>query len=369
MSKIQIPFLDLRFQHGNLDVELKAAFDKVLHSGTYILGPEVELFEKEFSEYCKSNYCIGVGNGLDALRLILEGYGVGDGDEVIVPSNTFIATWLAVSHTGAKPIPVEPNENTYNLDPERIECALTSNTKAIIAVHLYGQPADMDLINKIARKRGIKVIEDVAQAHGAIYKGRVVGSLGDAAAFSFYPGKNLGAIGDAGAVTTNDLELANKIRMLSNYGSSIKYIHSMKGFNTRLDELQASFLRVKLRKLDEQNSFRRKIAERYLGGILSDDISLPKAIEYMQPVWHQFVIRLENRQDLQSYLSNKGIGTMIHYPIPPYLQDAYASEYANNSKLFLSKKISEEILSLPIYPGLKEDQQDYVINSIGEFML
>ncbi len=260
---MQVPFLNIKAQNVELKAELEAAYTRVMDSGWYILGKEVEAFEAEFASYCGVKYCVGVGNGLEALHLILRAYGIGEGDEVIVPANTYIATWLAVSYAGATPAPVEPDEKTFNINPELIEKAITKKTKAILPVHLYGQCADMDAINEIAKRRGIKVIEDAAQAHGALYKGRKAGSLGHAAGFSFYPGKNLGAIGDAGAVTTNDGELAEKIRLLRNYGSKVKYYNEVKGFNSRLDEMQAAFLRVKLKRLDEWNSRRMQIAKRY----------------------------------------------------------------------------------------------------------
>ena len=261
---MSIPFLDLRAPHEELRTELRETFERVLDSGWYILGEEVKQFELEFAAYCEANHCIGVGNGLEALHLILRGYGIGAGDEVIVPSNTYIATWLAASYAGATPIPVEPDERTYNINPVLIEAAITPRTKAIIAVHLYGQPADMDAINAVAKKYKLKVIEDAAQAHGARYKGKRVGNLGDAAGFSFYPGKNLGGIGDGGAVTTDDPVLADNIRVLCNYGSRIKYQNEVKGFNSRLDELQAAFLREKLKKLDDWNGRRKVIAAEYL---------------------------------------------------------------------------------------------------------
>ena len=362
-----IPFLDVKTSNGELKPELRNALERVLDSGQFILGNELKQFEGEFSNYCGTGYCVGVGNGLDALHLILRAYDIGDGDEVIVPSNTYIATWLAVSYSGAKLTPIEPDERTYNLDPARIEAAVNTRTKAIIAVHLYGQPADMDSINAIARNHGIKVIEDAAQAHGATYKGRRVGSLGDAAGFSFYPGKNLGAIGDAGAVTTNDAELAEKVRALRNYGSRVKYHNDLKGFNSRLDELQAAFLREKLRKLDGWNKRRREITSRYLQRLEDCSIVLPHTPDWAEPVWHLFVIRAEPRDDLQNHLKATGIGTMIHYPIPPHLQRAYADLGMERGSLPIAEAIHNEVLSLPIGPTMSDDQVDQVIAAVRAF--
>lgn len=345
-----VTFLDLKTPHIELREELEAAFDRTLNSGWYIQGNELKQFEKEFAEYCQTDHCIGVGNGLDALHLILRAYDIGAGDEVIVPSNTYIATWLAASYAGATPIPVEPDESTYNIDPARIEAAITSRTKAIIAVHLYGQPADMDAINIVAKKHNLKVIEDAAQAHGARYKGKRVGSLGDAAGFSFYPGKNLGAIGDGGAVTTNDAKLAKKIRVLGNYGSQIKYHNEVKGYNSRLDELQAAFLCEKLQKLDEWNERRKVIAAEYLSQMEGCDLVLPFVPEWADPVWHLFVVRSQQRDGLQKQLSDAGIGTMIHYPIPPHLQPAYSELGYAEGNFPLAEVIHREVLSLPIGP-------------------
>ncbi len=349
---MNIPFLDLKAPHDELRAELREAFERVLDSGWYILGEEVRRFEQEFAEYCEVGHCVGVGNGLEALHLILRAYGIGEGDEVIVPSNTYIATWLAASYAGATPIPVEPDERTYNIDPSRLESAITPRTRAIIAVHLYGQPADMDAINGIAKKYGIKVIEDAAQAHGAYYKGRRVGSLGDAAGFSFYPGKNLGAIGDGGAVTTNDPILAEKVRVLCNYGSRVKYHNEVKGFNSRLDELQAAFLRAKLKKLDEWNERRKSVAAAYLKALDKSDLELPYVPVWADPVWHLFVVRHPKRDQLQKRLGEAGVGTMIHYPIPPHLQGAYAELGYNMGAFPIAERIHREVLSLPMGPHL-----------------
>lgn len=347
---MNIPFLDLKAQHDELRAELREAFERVLDSGWYILGNEVAQFEKEFAGYCESKHCIGVGNGLDALHLILRAYGIGEGDEVIVPSNTYIATWLAASYAGATPIPVEPDERTYNIDPARIEAAITPRTKAIIAVHLYGQPADMDAINAIAQKHGLKVIEDAAQAHGARYKGRRVGSLGDAGGFSFYPGKNLGAIGDGGAVTTNDAELAEKIRMLGNYGSRVKYYNEVQGYNSRLDELQAAFLRVKLQYLDKWNARRVKLAAEYLHQLTECSLILPYVPTWAEPVWHLFVVCHAKRDVLQKWLGAAGIGTMVHYPVPPHLQAAYWNLKFVQGDFPVSEQLARTVLSLPMGP-------------------
>ena len=346
-----IPFLDLKQPYLELKEELDCAYQRVMDSGWYIHGEELKAFEAEFADYCNVKYCIGVGNGLDALHLILRAMDIGAGDEVIVPSNTFIATWLAVSYAGATPVPVEPVESTYNIDPNRIEAAITERTKAIMPVHLYGQPADMNPILEIAAKYHLKVIEDAAQAHGARYKGTRVGSLGDAAGFSFYPGKNLGAFGDGGAVTTNDSTLAERVRRLSNYGSHVKYAHDVKGFNSRLDELQAALLRVKLRHLDEWNGRRRKIADQYLQKLSAQDfLTLPHVPPWAEHVWHLFVIRTSKRDQLQKYLVDQGIQTLIHYPVPPHRQGAY--QELSHLSLPVSEMIHREVLSLPMGPHL-----------------
>lgn len=361
-----IPFLDLKTPYLELKDELDAAYHRVMESGWYILGKEVEAFEAEFAAYCETAYCIGVANGLDALRLILQAYGIGPGDEVIVPANTYIATWLAVTHTGAKPIPVEPVEITYNIDPKRIESAITVKTKAIMVVHLYGQPADMDPINTLADKYGLKVIEDCAQAHGARYKGRRAGGLSDAAGFSFYPGKNLGAFGDGGAVTTDDPALAERIRVLRNYGSEIKYHNEIVGFNSRLDELQAAFLRAKLTKIDEWNKRRSQVANHYLQTLSKHKrLTLPFIPDGVEPVWHLFIIRHEQRDVLQKALALAGIGTMIHYPIPPHRQPAYADLHLHVGDFPISERVAEEVLSLPMGPHLTEIDLETVIAEVS----
>lgn len=343
-----VPFLDLRAPHVEMRAELQEAFTRVLDSGWFVQGREVAAFERQFAEYCEVDYCVGVGSGLDALHFILRAYGFGAGDEIIVPSNTYIATWLGVTYSGARPIPVEPDERTFNLDPARIEAAITSRTRAILPVHLYGQPADMDPINAIARKHGLKVIEDAAQAHGARYKGRRVGSLGDAAAFSFYPAKNLGALGDGGAVATNDPDIQDRVRLLGNYGSQTKYRHEIKGYNSRLDELQAAFLSAKLSRLDAWAEHRRVLAAAYLAELSGCGLGLPYVPEWADPVWHLFVVRSAGRDALRAGLEQRGLGTLIHYPIPPHLQPAYADLGLGEGSLPIAERIHSEVLSLPI---------------------
>jgi dTDP-4-amino-4,6-dideoxygalactose transaminase len=360
-----IKFFDLKQINLQHNEELQEAFKRVLNSGWYVLGKEVEAFEKEFAEYCNTKHCIGVGNGLEALHLILRAYNIGERDEVIVPSNTYIATWLAVTYAVAMPVPVEPDIRTYNIDPKLIEEKITKKTKAIIAVHLYGQPADMDPINEIAKKYNLKVIEDSAQAHGALYKGKKAGSLGNASGFSFYPGKNLGALGDGGAVTTNEDELAEKIRILRNYGSGKKYYNQIKGFNSRLDELQAAILRIKLRYLDQENKKRKEVAKYYLESINNHKITLPYVPDYANPVWHLFVIRHFERNQLQQYLTDNKIQTMIHYPISPHKQKAYHE--MKDICLPISEKIHQEILSLPINPIMEDSQIYKIVNVISEY--
>lgn len=362
----KVCFLDFSKTNQEIAGHIEYKFDKIYRNQWYILGEEVELFEQEFAAYCQAKHCIGVGNGLDALHLILRSFDIGKGDEVIVPANTYIATWLAVSYTGATPIPVEPDERTYNIDPHRIETAITEKTKAIIAVHLYGQPADMNAINAIARKFNLKVIEDAAQAHGALYHGKKVGGLSDAAGFSFYPSKNLGALGDGGAVVTNCDELADKVRLLRNYGSKKKYFHEIQGFNSRLDELQAAFLRVKLPKLDQWNAQRQHIAQLYLQCLATQqNLVLPTITEATSPVWHVFVIRHPQRDSLQQYLKNAGIETLIHYPVPPHLSGAYRQQYPFH--LPITERLAAEVLSLPMFPFLEESQVQYVVEALSRF--
>lgn len=351
-----IPFLDLGAINSRHRDDLESAFRRVLDSGWYILGKELEVFEREFADYCGSKHCIGVGNGLEALHLILRAFDIGPGDEVLVPANTYIATWLAVSYAGARPVPVEPLPGTCNLDPERIESAITPHTKAILVVHLYGQPADMDPICVVARRHGLKVIEDAAQAHGARYRGRRTGSLGDAAGFSFYPGKNLGALGDGGAVTWNDDSLAERLRVLRNYGSKIKYHNEEKGYNSRLDELQAAFLREKLKVLDEENACRSSQAQLYSKLLACSGLVLPAVPQWAEPAWHLYTIRTPHRDALQRYLADNGIGTMIHYPIAPHLQTAYVELGLAQGAFPITETIHNEVLSLPLGPHLDEQQ-------------
>ena len=360
-----IPFLDLKLPHQELREELQQAFTEVLDSGWFIQGKQLDAFDNEYASFCGTKHCIGVGNGLDALHLILRAYDIGAGDEVIVPSNTYIATWLAASYAGATPVPVEPDERTYNINPALIEAAITPKTKAIMAVHLYGQPADMDAINAIANKFNLKVIEDAAQAQGAGYKGKLAGNLGDAAGHSFYPGKNLGALGDGGAITTNDDDLADKLKVLRNYGSRVKYFNEVKGFNSRLDEMQAAFLRVKLRKLIEWNARRKQIATYYQENLDASNLVLPFVPDWADPVWHLFVVRSKNREQLQNQLSHAEIGTVIHYPIPPHLQAAYAEMGLNKGDFPLAEAIHNEVISLPIGPHLGMDGAIAVCNAVN----
>ncbi|MBC3882226.1 DegT/DnrJ/EryC1/StrS family aminotransferase [Undibacterium sp. LX40W] len=363
-----IPFLDLKKPHQDLRDELTAAFQTVLDSGWFIMGQQLVEFEKEYAAYCGSKHCIGVGNGLDALHLILRAYDIGEGDEVIVPSNTYIATWLAASFVGATPVPVEPNPNSYNLDPNKIEAAITPRTKAIMAVHLYGQTADMAPINAIAKKHGLKVIEDAAQSQGARYQGKRAGALGDAAGHSFYPGKNLGALGDAGAVTTDDDELAHKLRVLRNYGSQIKYKNEVKGYNSRLDELQAALLRVKLPQLDRWNEQRRALAAIYLEELKDvAQIRLPQTDADNEHVWHVFAILHPQRDALQKHLQDAGVGTVIHYPIPPHLQDAYTELNLGVGSFPISESIHQQIISLPLDPYLSIDEVRQVAAAVRSF--
>lgn len=347
-----IPFLDLGAAYRELSTEIDAAVARVLSSGWYIGGTEVEAFESEFAYYTESSYCVGVGNGLDALVLALKACEVGTGDEVIVPSNTYIATWLAVSAVGATPIPVEPDINTYNIDTSKIEAAITPSTRAIIPVHLYGQPADLDPILSLARKFSLRVIEDAAQAHGARYKGRRVGAHGDIVCWSFYPGKNLGALGDGGAVTTSNKVLADRVRVLANYGSSEKYTNDVKGVNSRLDPIQAAILRVKLGHLDKWNARRENIAAKYTNALTGLDVTLCEVPKWAASVWHLFVIRTPFRDTLKAKLEAAGIGTLVHYPIPPHMQSAYTDAGLAPSSLPIAKIIADEILSLPIGPHL-----------------
>jgi dTDP-4-amino-4,6-dideoxygalactose transaminase len=363
---VNVPFLDFVGPYEELKAGLDEAYFRFMRSAWYILGKEVEAFEHEFADYCGVKHCVGVGNGLEALHLILRAYGIGEGAEVIVPSNTYIASWLGVSYADAIPVPVEPDPRTCNLDPARIEAAITPRTKAIMPVHLYGQPADMDPIMAIAEKHGLKVIEDNAQAQGARYKGRRTGSLAHAAGNSFYPGKNLGALGDAGAVTTDDPDLADRVRTLRNYGSKKKYYNDCKGYNSRLDELQAAFLRVKLKALDEWNGRRRTIAAAYDSAFSSaPNLTLPFVPEWAEPVCHLYVVQHPKRDALQQKLAERGVGTLIHYPVPPHLSGAYAGGKWGRNSFPIAENLASSVLSLPIGPHLSSAQAQYVINEIN----
>ena len=365
---MRVPFVTFEPMHNEIREKLDIAYNNVLKSSCFIHGEECRKFEEEFAEYCGVKYCVGVASGLDALILILKAMGIGNGDEVIVSSNTYIATALAVSYNGAKPVFVEPEIETFNINPSRIEEKITSNTKAIIAVHLQGRTADMDAINSIAKKYNLKVIEDAAQAHGAKYKGKKAGSLSDAAGFSFYPGKNLGALGDGGCVTTNDKALAEKIRALGNYGSDYKYHHIYKGVNSRLDEIQAAVLRVKLPNLDRWNENRRATAKKYFEGIKNSLIKLPlKSTEEFEHIYHVFVIRCDKRDELEKYLNDNGIGTVKHYPIPMHEQECYKDLGINHGELPIAEEISRTVLSIPMYYGMTEDEINYVIKTINKF--
>ena len=362
-----VPFLDLHAAYAELRPEIDAAIARVLDSGWYILGPEVEAFEAEFAGYCQADHAIGLANGLDALHLALRAMDVGPGDEVIVPSNTYIATWLAVSQCGAVPVPVEPDPATHNIDPARIEAAITPRTRVILPVHLYGQPADLDPILAIARKHGLRVLEDGAQAHGARYKGRRIGGHGDAVAWSFYPGKNLGALGDGGAVTTNDAQIADRLRVLRNYGSRVKYVNEVAGYNSRLDPLQAAVLRVKLAHLDDWNARRTALAQVYLDGLRDTGLVLPHVPDWAQPAWHLFVVRHRQRDDLQRALTEAGIGSLIHYPIPPHKQQAYAEAGYAADAFPLANRLAEEVLSLPMGPQMGVGEVEEVVSCIRNF--
>ena len=367
--KQTIPFLDIKASYLELKADFDAAYHRVMDSGWVLLGKETEALEREFAAYCEAKHCIAVGNGLDALQIVLRAWDIGPGDEVIVPAHTFIATWLAVSNVGATPVPVEPDERTYNIDVHRIEAAITARTKAIIPVHLYGQPADMEPIMALAAKHGLKVLEDNAQAQGARYKGKRTGSLGHAAATSFYPGKNLGAFGDAGAVTTDDGDLADRMRMLRNYGSKVKYQHELAGVNSRIDELQAAFLRVKLAHLDEWNARRKNLASLYLSQLssLNAELVFPFVPDWADPVWHLFVVRHPNRDALQKHLESAGVQTLIHYPVPAHLSGAYKYLGIPAGKLPLCEQLSTEVLSLPIGPQLGSGPAQRVMDAVSAF--
>ena len=362
-----VPFLDLKATFLELESDLVEDLHRVLNSGYYILGDEVDSFEKEYASFCGAKNCIGVGNGLSAITLALLACGVKKGDEVLVPSNTYIATWLAVTHIGAIPVPVEPCNHTYNMNPNLIADKINQRTKAIVPVHLYGRPCEMDAILSVSKKNNLKIVEDAAQAHGAKLDGKKIGSHGDAVAWSFYPGKNLGAFGDAGAVTTNCDEIATQIRLLRNYGSNKKYYNETTGFNSRLDPIQAAFLRTKLKKLTEWNRRRTDIARRYFQDINNDNLKLPLRDKIDECAWHLFVIRCSTRDNLQSFLHSKSIETLIHYPIPPHLQQAYNSHLFTNHKTVIAETLAKEVISLPIGPHLSPEQVDYIISMINQY--
>lgn len=364
---MKTPFVSFLPMEKELEKELRDAFDRVFTRSWYIEGVEDENFEKAFAAYCDRKYCVGVGNGLDALVLALKALGIGVGDEVIVPANTYIATALAVTYVGAQVVLVEPDIRTFNIDPSKIEAAITEKTKAIMPVHLYGQACDMDPIMEIARRHKLYVVEDCAQAHGATYKGQKVSTFGDAAGFSFYPGKNLGALGDAGATVTNDEKLANKVRALGNYGSDYKYHHIYQGNNSRLDEMQAAFLAAKLPSLEKINEERRRIANRYLEGIKNPEVILPFVPEACVPVWHIFGVRCNRRDELEKWLNEHEIGTNKHYPIPIHLQECYKELGFKEGDFPIAEEISSTELSLPLFYGMTEEQIQFVIDTINEF--
>lgn len=360
-----IPFLDLGAAYRALKTDIDTAIHRVLDSGWYILGPEVEAFEAEWAAYCGAAHAVGLANGLDALILALRALEVGPGDEVIVPSNTYIATWLAVTAVGARPVPVEPDPATHNIDPARIAAAITPATKVILPVHLYGQSADLDPILALARAHGIAVVEDGAQAHGARYKGRRIGAHGDVVCWSFYPGKNLGALGDGGAITTNRADLADRMRVLRNYGSRVKYVNEVQGVNSRLDPIQAAVLRVKLPHLDAWTEHRRSVAAAYGEGLRGLGLTLPHVPNWADPAWHLYVIRTPAREALQQRLAAAGVGTLIHYPIPPHMQAAYADLNLAPEALPLAQQLAREVLSLPMGPQLEMNSVQTIIAALS----
>ena len=363
-----VPILDLKAPTTELRAECDAAYRRVMDSGWFLLGSELTAFEEEYGRYVGSAHCIGVANGLEALQLVLMARGIGAGDEVIVPSNGYIATWLAVTHVGATPIPCEPDPRTFNLDPARIEALVTPRTKAVLPIHLYGQTADMVAINAVAERHGLFVLEDAAQSHGALCHGRASGTLGHAAGHSFYPSKNLGAMADAGAITTDDADLADRLRHLRNYGSKIRYQNDYVGLNSRLSELQAAFLRVKLPHLAEWNARRRTLAARYLTQLQGvGDLVLPHVPAWAEPVWHLFVVHTSRRDALQAHLTARGIGTQIHYPTPPHLSGAYRDAGWKRGDFPIAEKLATEVLSLPIGPHHTAEQIDYVCESVRSF--
>jgi dTDP-4-amino-4,6-dideoxygalactose transaminase len=367
MAAPVLAFLDLKAVNARYRAGYEAALARVLDSGQFLLGEETASFEREFARYCGVAHCITVGNGLDALQLTLRAWGIGAGDEVIVPSHTFIATWLAVSHAGATPVPVEPQEHSFNLDPARVEAAITPRTRAIVPVHLYGRAADMSALRDVAQRHGLRLLEDAAQAHGARHQGKRCGALGDAAGFSFYPGKNLGALGDAGAVTTDDAQLAKRVRLLRNYGSRMKYEHEAAGFNSRTDELQAAFLRERLRGLDDDNARRRIVAAEYLEALRGvAGLTLPEHDPQGEPVWHVFVVRHSKRDQLARALAERGVVTLIHYPLPPHRQGAYAQTPLAGCEVPLAESLARDVLSLPMGPTLSEGDVQRVCQAVTD---
>lgn len=362
-----MPFLDLKAVNAQYQNELEAAALRAMRSGWYIQGDELAAFEAEFAQYCGAKHCVGVSNGLDALHLILRAMGVGPGDEVIVPATTFVATWLAVTQCGATPVPVEPQAQAFNMDPAAVEQAIGARTKAIMAVHLYGLPADMRALKAIADSHGLPLIEDAAQAHGAEQNGLRAGAMATAAAFSFYPGKNLGALGDAGAVTTSDDALARKVRMLRNYGSEVKYQHELPGFNARLDEIQAALLRVRLAHYEADQTKRRAIVARYQLELQGTALTLPTVPQGMKPAWHLYVVRTPARAQWVEHLAAKGVQTVVHYPVPPHLQPAYVDLKLPKGSLPLTEAIHNEVFSLPLWPGMTDDMITHVIQTCREF--
>ena len=363
----RVPFLDLRAPYLELRTQLDAALLAVAESGWYLLGAPLEEFERAFARFVGVKHCVGVANGLDALQLALRALGVGHGDEVIVPSNTYIATWLAVSSLDATVVPVEPDAGTFNIDPDRIEDAVTPRTRVILPVHLYGQTADMRAINEIARHHGLRVLEDSAQAHGATHPGRMAGSLGDASAWSFYPGKNLGAFGDGGAVTTNDDGIADQVRMLRNYGSRVKYVNEVRGVNSRLDDIQAAVLSAKLPHLEEWNARRQACADFYASELAETPLTLPEVADGSRSAWHLYVVRTPERDPFQAALKAAGIDTLIHYPHPPHRQRAYADTALAARSFPISERLHREVLSLPIGPHMTSDQQRRVVEAAKRY--
>ena len=359
-----VPFLDLHAAYKELKPEIDAAVTRVLESGQYILGPEVAAFEGEFAAYCEAQYCVGVASGLDALIVALRSLEVGSGDEVIVPSNTFIATWLAVAVVGATLVPVEPDPETHNIDPSLVAAAITPRTKVLLPVHLYGQPAEMEAIMAIAKAHGLAVIEDAAQAHGARYRTQRIGALSDVVCWSFYPGKNLGAMGDGGAITTDRSEIADRIRVLRNYGSRQKYLNEVRGLNSRLDPVQAAILRTKLPYLDEWNERRRGVAARYLTHLQGAPVVLPFVPDGIEPVWHLFAVRSKQRDVMKAKLAKVGIETLIHYPTAPHLQEAFSDLAFTPSMFPIARQLSNELLSLPIGPHMSSEECDRVIEVV-----